>query len=344
MCMSLTTFFSICIPAFNPHGAIFNCLSSIIDQNYDDYEVIIVDDGSDEPLRETISSFIDSSKIRVIRQANSGTYSARQMAISAAHGRYIYCMDADDCLRDNSSLASLANELAKYSFPDVLLLNAVRESGDCCVNYGSLSNGPIEKHDVIDRFFLDCGWNSMSTMVFKRRLFKLKPARPKLIMAEDRLQKAEIFSIAESFALCNMSFYLYKDTDGSAMNSPFEPLNFYNRTYVAAEILGFLDALGANRKLWARSFNGYVVASLIELINDKRRPCAERINLYPEFRDVRCCDEALCYVSDIPVWKDRVCLEAFRDRKWVYLDALLLGRRLTSKVKHLFNDRRGCSN
>ena len=119
------------------------------------------------------------------------------------------------------------------------------------------------------------------------------------------------------------------------MNSPFEPRDFYNRAYVGSETLGMLDELGADRKAWARSFNGYVAASLFGLGIDKRRSRAERMGLYPEFREAAGCDDALAYAGDVPAWKDRACLEAFRDRKWPRLDALLVGRRLASRAKHL---------
>lgn len=335
--MSTKPFLSICIPAYNVQKTIGHCLESIIEQTFVDYEILIVDDGSDVPLEFDIGDLnrMDMCRIKLVRQENGGTYAARQRAIREACGRYIFCMDADDALSSSRALGHIARALEMNSFPDVLLTNAFREDGTRCVDYSGLSNGEVKKRDVVDRFFFNRGWNSMYTMAFRRSLFSPAADRPRLLMAEDRLQKAEIFSMAETFALFDESVYFYRDVQGSAMNSPFELRDFYNRTYVGNEILGMLDELGANRKAWARSFNGYVAASLFELGMDGRRSRAERLDLYPEFRNTDGCEEALAYIDCVPMWKDRICLEAFNDRKWVLLDALLASRRFASKAKNL---------
>ena len=327
---------SICIPAYNAEEVIGECLASIAGQDFGDYEVVIVDDGSGAQLAlggDALAG-LDANRVRLIRQENGGTYAARQRAISEARGCYVFCMDADDALVDMHALGRIAGALEANSFPDVLLSNAVREDGSRCVDYGSLVDGSVERAAVVRRFFLDTGWNSMFTMVFRRTLFKPAPGRPRLLMAEDRLQKAEIFAAAGTFALCDEAIYLYRDVAGSAMNRPFEERDFYNRAYVGVETLGMLDDLGATRGEWARSFNGYVFASLFGLFMDTRRSRAERMGLYPEFRSADGCEAALAYASDFPARKDRVCLETFRDRRWGLLDSLLAGRCLASRAKH----------
>lgn len=328
---------SICIPAYNAEEVIGGCLASIAGQDFGDFEVVIVDDGSGARLvlgGDALAG-LGANRVRLIRQENGGTYAARQRAVSEARGRYVFCMDVDDALVDMHALGRIAGALEGNSFPDVLLTNAEREDGSRCVDYGSLVNGAVERATVVRRFFLDTGWNSMFTMVFRRTLFNPAPGRPRLLMAEDRLQKAEIFVAAGTFALCDETIYLYRDVAGSAMNRPFEERDFYNRAYVGAETLGMLDGLGATRGEWARSFNKCVVASLCGLCMDSQRSRAERMGFYPEFRNADGCEEALAYVGDVSVWRDRACLEAFRDRKWRLLDALLLGRCLASKTKHL---------
>lgn len=327
---------SVCIPVYNAEEAIGGCLASIAGQDFGDYEVIVVDDGSKTPLSlegDALAGF-DENRVRLIHQENGGTYAARQRAISEARGCYVFCMDADDALVDMHALGRIAGALEGRSFPDVLLTNAVREDGLRCVDYGGLVDGSVERAAVVRRFFLDTGWNSMFTMVFRRTLFKPALGRPRLLMAEDRLQKAEIFAAAGTFALCDEAIYLYRDVAGSAMNRPFEERDFYNRAFVGAETLGMLDDLGATRGEWARSFNGYVFASLFGLCVDGRRSRAERMGLYPEFWSADGCEVALAYASDFPAWRDRVCLEAFRDRRWGLLDSLLAGRCLAFRAKH----------
>lgn len=328
---------TICIPAYNAQRVIGGCFCSLAAQAFDNYEVVVVDDGSAVPLELEGGELagLDARRVRVVRQENGGTYAARQRAINEACGLYVFCVDADDALAHSEALAHIARALEENSFPDILLVNAVREDGTTCVDYTGLADGTVGKGDVVSRFFLEPGWNSMFTMAFKRSLFRPAPGRPKLLMAEDRLQKAEVFARAKTFALVDEAVYVYRDVEGSATNSPFESRDFYNRAYVGSETLGMLGELGADRKAWARSFNGYVAASLFELGVDGRRTRAERMGLYPEFRNASGCDEALVFAGEVPAWKDRACLKAFRDRRWPLLDALLMGRRLASRAKHL---------
>ena len=92
--MSTKPFLSICIPAYNAQDTVEGCLGSIAEQSFDDYEVVVVDDGSMEPLvlGDDQLSGLDSSRVKLIRQENKGTYAARQKAIGEACGRYVFCM------------------------------------------------------------------------------------------------------------------------------------------------------------------------------------------------------------------------------------------------------------
>lgn len=77
---------SICIPAYNAWEAISICLESIAVQAFDDYEVVIVDDGSDIPLELDGDRLerLGARRVRVTRQENGGTYAARRKAIGEA--------------------------------------------------------------------------------------------------------------------------------------------------------------------------------------------------------------------------------------------------------------------
>ena len=141
--MGAEPFLTICIPAYNARGVIGGCLESLAAQVFDDYEVVIADDGSDEPLELGCGELagLDARRLRIVRQENGGTYAARQRAIGEARGRYVFCMDADDALANSGVLARIARALEANSFPDVLLVNAAREDGTACVDYSGLADG-----------------------------------------------------------------------------------------------------------------------------------------------------------------------------------------------------------
>ena len=93
---------SIIIPAYNAEKYIEKCLQSIIYQEYKDFEVIIVNDGSTDNTKEICKKYADlDSRIRLISTENKGAGSARNTGLTEAQGRYISFIDADDFVSEN---------------------------------------------------------------------------------------------------------------------------------------------------------------------------------------------------------------------------------------------------
>lgn len=336
--MNKNPLISICIPAYNAQGILDKCLRSIAMQDFSDYEVVIVDDGTQIPYKpsEQILAALDGCKLKLMRQQNAGTYAARQRAIEGASGRYIFCVDADDCLPGASVLRKIAAAVERNSYPDVLLFNASLEDGTPCVTYAGLNpDGVVPREEVVKSFMLEPGWNAMWCMVFQRHLFRVASFRPRLLMAEDRLQKAEIFAQASSFALFDEPLYLYREVQGSKMRSPFETADFYDRVYVNNQIRDMLVELGVSFDVWALSSKSYIMTSLFELANDKRRNRRERTLLYSTFRETDGLEEILRVPNNGMAMKDSLCMNAFTLRRWTWLDSLLIGRRFISKIKSI---------
>lgn len=87
-------FFSVIIPLFNKEKYIARAVESVLNQSVNDYEVIVVDDGSTDRSFSELQRF--SSKVRLIRQANQGVSAARNEGIKAAKYDYLAFLDADD--------------------------------------------------------------------------------------------------------------------------------------------------------------------------------------------------------------------------------------------------------
>lgn len=88
---------SVIVPAYNAEKTLDECLDSLLHQDYEDYEVIVVDDGSTDNTRGVAESHRDE-KLVYIRQSNGGVSAARNTGISRARGEYIAFCDADDCV------------------------------------------------------------------------------------------------------------------------------------------------------------------------------------------------------------------------------------------------------
>ena len=87
---------SVIIPCYNAGEWIDEAVDSILSQTYKDYEIIIVNDGSSDPLTQEKLRSYESSSIQVIHQKNKGLAGARNTGIRSARGEYVLPLDADD--------------------------------------------------------------------------------------------------------------------------------------------------------------------------------------------------------------------------------------------------------
>lgn len=87
---------SVIIPCYNLGAFIDEAVDSVLEQTFTDVEIIIVDDGSDDPMTKSKLLNYIRPKTRVIHINNSGVATARNCGISQATGRYILPLDADD--------------------------------------------------------------------------------------------------------------------------------------------------------------------------------------------------------------------------------------------------------
>lgn len=93
----MTERISIITPAYKAEPFIAEAIRSVQAQDHLDWEMLIVDDGSPDNTADVVAGFAEAdSRIRLIRQKNSGPAMARQRALEAAQGRYIAFLDADD--------------------------------------------------------------------------------------------------------------------------------------------------------------------------------------------------------------------------------------------------------
>ena len=108
---------SVIVPVYNVERYIVNCLKSIVDQDYTDFELLLVNDGSKDNSIEYAKDYLKGTDInwRVIDKENGGLASARNAGIREAKGDYISFVDADD-VWFHDFLSSLLKEIEKDDY------------------------------------------------------------------------------------------------------------------------------------------------------------------------------------------------------------------------------------
>ncbi len=111
--------FSIILPVYNVEKFLAKCLDSILNQDFDDYEIIAVNDGSTDSSPEILNEYLSrTDKLMVITQENKGLGVARNIAIESACADFLVFVDSDDYISDKM-LSTLSETFDEYNL-DIL--------------------------------------------------------------------------------------------------------------------------------------------------------------------------------------------------------------------------------
>lgn len=115
---------SVIIPVYNVEKYLHECIDSVINQTYKNLEIILVDDGSTDSSGEICDEYIEKDdRITVIHQKNGGLSVARNTGLSEANGNYVYFLDSDDYIAENTLETLL--EIGKKDNSDIVFFDAV---------------------------------------------------------------------------------------------------------------------------------------------------------------------------------------------------------------------------
>lgn len=114
--------FSVIVPAYNVEPYIAECLESLLNQTFQDYELVIVNDGSTDGTLNIIRQYEEKfSDVKVIDQPNKGLSAARNSGLQIVHGKYVYFLDSDDYI-ETDFLKKAYDIMEKYEL-DQLIVN-----------------------------------------------------------------------------------------------------------------------------------------------------------------------------------------------------------------------------
>lgn len=132
-------FFSIVMPAYNAENSIVETIKSVINQNWTDYELIIVNDGSTDNTEKLVSNYTRSDeRIKMLTIENGGPGNARNIGIAKANGQYLILIDSDDGLPEHS-LATYAHELNETNY-DLIVSS---------YEFNVMDNGKVVKKRIV---------------------------------------------------------------------------------------------------------------------------------------------------------------------------------------------------
>lgn len=200
--MEKQTRFSIITPVYNTKKEfLIECFNSSLNQKYDNYEVIIVDDGSNAETKNVLENYKNNKNVKLIHQDNKGIVGARLTGLANATGDYVYFLDSDDIC--NANLLNILNNIVIKYNPDVILHDCYRFT-DSIENIESethfLNEGVVSKEEVLTQL-LQLHINGITNKVARRELYNdmEKSIDLSIINGEDLQQSTYVILNGNSF-------------------------------------------------------------------------------------------------------------------------------------------------
>lgn len=117
---------SIVVPVYNVEKYIVKCIGSLLQQETEDYEIVVVNDGTKDKSIELIKDNFKSDKLNIVTQTNQGLSVARNTGVQYAKGEYVWFFDSDDWITPNV-LPKIIQELSEC---DILYFESYLEESE----------------------------------------------------------------------------------------------------------------------------------------------------------------------------------------------------------------------
>lgn len=211
--------FSVIIPVYNVEKYLATCLDSVLLQDFPDYEIIAVNDGSTDGSAEILREYeAKTDKLKVIFQENKGLGGARNTGIIHAQGDYLVFLDSDDYIK-NDMLKELDRCLTAHEV-DILAFDGVQVTEDG-KTISTMANREYQQEytDLTVKQFL-LFEPTACTKVYKRALFsQYRILFPERLWYEDFATTYRVALHSQKIGYLKKPFYYYVQQSGSITHS-----------------------------------------------------------------------------------------------------------------------------
>jgi glycosyltransferase involved in cell wall biosynthesis len=180
-------FFSIVIPLYNKANFILATLKSVSDQTFENYEIIIINDGSTDDSLSKIEA-LKLPKLTIHTQENKGLSAARNRGVALAQGQYVALLDADD-IWTPTYLISMSKLIENYPNHQIFGCTYKESRNGCLMDiHTSFEAQPNQTSYVLDDFF-SANYNQFivdqSSLIFDRNFIKAHKFNEHIDVSED---------------------------------------------------------------------------------------------------------------------------------------------------------------
>lgn len=235
---------SIVIPVYNKAAYLDGCLGSLLQQDFDEFEIVCVDDGSTDNSGTICDQWAAQDQhVRVVHTTNGGVTSARRTGVEAARGRYVLFVDADDQLLPGA-LTVLHQAIEQSQADEVIATFITHEGAASPVVYqGLTSPDPLIRAIITSKNRFPVLWG----IIFRRDLLDGVLDTPReIIEGEDKLMQVKILVKQPRVYFIPQPVYCYTIGLPNSRHHTLEHEQQYDRLLqqtLGARAADFADAL-----------------------------------------------------------------------------------------------------
>jgi glycosyltransferase involved in cell wall biosynthesis len=249
---------SVIITVYNKEKYLDSCIKSIVNQDYRELEIIIIDDGSNDKSTEIINNWIPmDNRIKLYSQKNSGVSISRNNGIKKAHGEYILFVDGDDMLENNAINKLVITALKTKS--DIIVSNFIYKQNSGTIKNNTIGNYIINEKNIFrtqtkyDMFFsngrpMASACNKLYNLKFLKDINVLFEEN---IISEDRLFNLKCYLNNPKISIIDEYTYICNVIENSRSRSI--NMNFFNDSinlyYSFYEYLIFKEKMDIHKDL-----------------------------------------------------------------------------------------------
>lgn len=207
---------SIIIPVYNAARFIDTCIESVLKQTYDKFELLIIDDGSNDGSGKICDKYaIKDRRVKVFHKINEGVSAARNYGLNIAEGKYVLFVDADDTIVPDTLEANVA--LAERTGADMVIFSFCywrpdeerRLPNPLSMNFEGSKEDLFNKYfiELIDKEILNPPWNKL----FRKELAKTCQIQfcEEYSICEDMAFSVEMLTASQKTVLNKEIYYNY---------------------------------------------------------------------------------------------------------------------------------------
>lgn len=197
---------SIIVPVYNVKKTLNKCVDSVLNQNFHDWELLLVDDGSTDGVGEMCDEYaIKDQRIKVFHKKNEGVSSARNVGLDKAKGKWITFVDADDCIYENVFEIIFSHDEDILIFNYDINYNDTILSGEGIPSYYNSYN--IKK--VLDKYINIELFRTPWSKFYKKELINTLRFDSLIRIGEDTLFVLKYLQKCRSFFIFDNKYYIW---------------------------------------------------------------------------------------------------------------------------------------